>query len=108
MTLRRRHRLAVDPPSQAKEEHPDATEDAGPWLFTLDFPSYMPIMTHATNRRAAIMDPCEACIWPHAHHMFLLQLSAWRAEEQQSQNIGECSCAAASRRGIELEQSPQT
>ena len=35
---------------QAKEEHPDATEEAGPWLFTLDFPSYMPIMTHATNR----------------------------------------------------------
>ncbi len=37
---------------QAKEEHPGATEEEGPWLFTLDFPSYMPIMTHAKSRRA--------------------------------------------------------
>ncbi len=40
---------------QAKEEHPDATEDVGPWLFTLDFPSYMPIMTHATNRCVCVL-----------------------------------------------------
>jgi len=29
---------------------PGATAEAGPWLFTLDFPSYFPVMTHAKNR----------------------------------------------------------
>lgn len=27
-----------------------ATPEDGPWLFTLDFPSYFPVMTHAENR----------------------------------------------------------
>ncbi|KAL6769509.1 hypothetical protein ACKKBG_A31305 [Auxenochlorella protothecoides x Auxenochlorella symbiontica] len=27
-----------------------ATPEEGPWLFTLDFPSYFPVMTHAENR----------------------------------------------------------
>uniref|UniRef100_A0A7R9W185 oligopeptidase A n=1 Tax=Chlamydomonas euryale TaxID=1486919 RepID=A0A7R9W185_9CHLO len=36
---------------QAKAKgHPAATADAGPWLFTLDFPCYMPVLTHAKNR----------------------------------------------------------
>lgn len=36
---------------QAKSEgHEDATATDGPWLFTLDFPSYFPVMTHAENR----------------------------------------------------------
>ena len=36
---------------QAKGEgHEDATPENGPWLFTLDFPSYFPVMTHAANR----------------------------------------------------------
>lgn len=30
--------------------HPDATPENGPWLFTLDFPSYMPVMSHSKNR----------------------------------------------------------
>lgn len=34
----------------AKEGHEGATPEAGPWLFTLDFPSYFPVMTHAKNR----------------------------------------------------------
>ena len=32
--------------------HPDATAEAGPWQFTLDFPSYFPILTHGKNRWA--------------------------------------------------------
>lgn len=36
---------------QAKSEgHEDATAEAGPWLFTLDLPSFFPVMTHAKNR----------------------------------------------------------
>lgn len=34
----------------AREGHEGATAEAGPWLVTLDFPSYMPVMTHAKNR----------------------------------------------------------
>lgn len=30
--------------------HDKATAEAGPWLLTLDFPSYYPVMTHAKNR----------------------------------------------------------
>lgn len=30
--------------------HEKATAESGPWLFTLDFPSYYPVMTHAKNR----------------------------------------------------------
>ncbi|XP_009131169.1 probable cytosolic oligopeptidase A [Brassica rapa] len=30
--------------------HENATADAGPWLITLDAPSYLPVMQHATNR----------------------------------------------------------
>ena len=33
-----------------KEGHEGATAESGPWLFTLDFPSYYPVMTHAKNR----------------------------------------------------------
>eukprot|EP00889_Picochlorum_renovo_P005550 jgi/Picre1/32580/NNA_007926.t1 len=32
------------------EGHEDATAENGPWLFTLDFPSFFPVMTHAANR----------------------------------------------------------
>ncbi|KAK9804552.1 hypothetical protein WJX73_008970 [Symbiochloris irregularis] len=32
------------------EGHEDATPENGPWVFTLDLPSYMPVMTHAQNR----------------------------------------------------------
>lgn len=35
---------------QASKEHPESTPEKGPWLFTLDFPSYMPIVTHCKNR----------------------------------------------------------
>lgn len=30
--------------------HPDASPAAGPWLVTLDAPSYMPVMQHAKDR----------------------------------------------------------
>jgi oligopeptidase A len=32
------------------EGHEGATAEKGPWVFTLDFPSYYPVMTHAKNR----------------------------------------------------------
>lgn len=36
---------------QAKGEgHGEATPEDGPWLFTLDFPSFFPVMTHSANR----------------------------------------------------------
>ena len=36
---------------QAKMEgHEDATQEEGPWLFTLDAPSFQPVLTHVRNR----------------------------------------------------------
>ena len=36
---------------QAKTEgHEDATPEEGPWLFTLDAPSFQPVLTHVRNR----------------------------------------------------------
>lgn len=32
----------------------EPTAGEGPWLFSLDFPSYMPIQQHAKNRCAAL------------------------------------------------------
>ena len=36
---------------QAKDEgEAEATAEKGPWLFTLDFPSFFPVITHSKNR----------------------------------------------------------
>jgi hypothetical protein len=32
------------------EGHEKSTPEEGPWMFTLDIPSYQPVMTHAKNR----------------------------------------------------------
>ena len=37
---------------------PDASAAAGPWLVTLDAPSYMPIMQHAKDRSVRLYLPC--------------------------------------------------
>jgi len=38
---------------QAKADgHENATPEEGPWLFTLDFPSFQPVLSHAKNRWA--------------------------------------------------------
>lgn len=42
--------LALAAQQATKEGHPEATPEAGPWLFTLDFPSYYPVLTHAKKR----------------------------------------------------------
>ncbi len=34
----------------ARDGHEGATAESGPWLVTLDFPSYFPVMAHAKNR----------------------------------------------------------
>lgn len=36
--------------ARGEEGHENATADEGPWLFTLDFPSYFPVLSHAKNR----------------------------------------------------------
>lgn len=42
--------------AQAENEgHKGASAEEGPWLFTLDFPSYQPILTHAKNRCTLII-----------------------------------------------------
>ena len=33
-----------------KEGHEGATPESGPWLFTLDMPSLIPVLTHSKNR----------------------------------------------------------
>jgi Zn-dependent oligopeptidase len=37
--------------------HPEACAATGPWLVTLDAPSYMPIMQHARDRSASLRLP---------------------------------------------------
>jgi hypothetical protein len=44
--------------------HDKATAEAGPWLLTLDFPSYYPVLTHAKNRCGAAFMPL--CCMLHA------------------------------------------
>lgn len=44
--------LALAAQQAVKEGHEGATAEGGPWLFTLDMPSYFPVMTHAKNRWA--------------------------------------------------------
>lgn len=42
--------LALAAQQAVKEGHEGATAESGPWLFTLDMPSYLAVMTHAKNR----------------------------------------------------------
>ncbi|EIE24885.1 peptidase M3 family protein [Coccomyxa subellipsoidea C-169] len=42
--------LALGAQQAENEGQKGATAEEGPWLFTLDFPSYQPILTHAKNR----------------------------------------------------------
>ena len=41
--------LALAAQQAVNQGHEGATADSGPWLFTLDFPSFQPVMTHASN-----------------------------------------------------------
>lgn len=52
--------LALAAQQAIKEGHEGATPESGPWLFTLDMPSYFPVMTHAKNRWAAA---CSLLAW---------------------------------------------
>jgi oligopeptidase A len=42
--------LGLAAQSAVREGNEGATAESGPWLITLDFPSYFPVMTHAKNR----------------------------------------------------------
>lgn len=42
--------LALASQTAKDKGHPDATAEDGPWVFTLDIPSYLPVMLHAKNR----------------------------------------------------------
>ncbi|GBG65612.1 hypothetical protein CBR_g51495 [Chara braunii] len=42
--------LGLAAQTAAAKGYEGATLDAGPWVFTLDIPSYMPVMQHAKNR----------------------------------------------------------
>jgi len=42
--------LALAAQTAQSEGHKKATPEEGPWLFTLDIPSYLPILTHCKNR----------------------------------------------------------
>lgn len=42
--------LGLAAQTAVSEGHEGATAEKGPWVFTLDFPSYYPVMTHAKNR----------------------------------------------------------
>jgi oligopeptidase A len=46
--------------------HEEATAEAGPWLLTLDFPSYYPVMTHAKNRCGAACCVLNHGVWSAA------------------------------------------
>lgn len=42
--------LGLAAQTAATKGHEGATEESGPWVFTLDLPSYMPVMQHAQSR----------------------------------------------------------
>lgn len=42
--------LALAAQTARSEGHEEATPEAGPWVLTLDYPSYMPVLSHAANR----------------------------------------------------------
>jgi oligopeptidase A len=42
--------LALAAQTAAAKGHEGATPEEGPWMITLDFPSYLPVLTHCTNR----------------------------------------------------------
>ena len=46
--------LALAAQQAEKEGHAGASAEAGPWVLTLDFPSYGPVMTHAKDRCGAV------------------------------------------------------
>ncbi len=46
---------------QAKDEgETEATAEKGPWLFTLDFPSFFPVITHSKNRWELVLQAAAA------------------------------------------------
>lgn len=42
--------LGLAAQTAVREGHKDATAEVGPWLLTLDFPCYQPVLTHSKNR----------------------------------------------------------
>ena len=42
--------LGMAAQSATREGHVEATAESGPWLLTLDFPCYQPVMSHAKSR----------------------------------------------------------
>lgn len=42
--------LALAAQTAKAEGHEGATPEEGPWLFTLDIPAYLPVLTHCKNR----------------------------------------------------------
>ena len=50
-TARQKHEKASDEEKKALEGDDKASAEAGPWVFTLDFPSYFPIMQYANDRK---------------------------------------------------------
>merc|ERR1712176_50581 len=42
--------LALASQTAVSKGNKDATAESGPWVFTLDIPSYLPVMLHAKNR----------------------------------------------------------
>lgn len=45
--------------------HEAATAETGPWLLTLDFPSYYPVMTNAKHRCAGAEQQCGCGCFSH-------------------------------------------
>lgn len=52
----------------------EPTAEEGPWLFTLDFPSYMPVQQHSKNRCTALRHRhCTQRFEPHLWFLFTAQ-----------------------------------
>ena len=43
--------LALAAEQAVKNGHPEATAENGPWILTLDYPSYLPTMQHLKSRQ---------------------------------------------------------
>ncbi len=81
---------------QAKDEgEAEATAEKGPWLFTLDFPSFFPVITHSKNRCVRLC--ATGCCWSCRHGdkqsdaIIWCQYRLCAASQHALKAVGDCS-----------------
>ena len=92
--------LSLAAQTARSEGEEDATPEAGPWLFTLDYPSYLPFLKYAENRelrekvyKAAVSKASSGELDNHPHIDRILELRKQKAKLLGFDNFAELSLA---------------